>query len=507
MVGPKLQSTSLTTLLDTVIKAVLVLIVLVLICGGFDLSLGSVDLSIHQKRPLLLGLVIMFLIRWLVARSGPDAPFALSTRWQWFFRRLLEIGIVVHVVMFPVVWRWGEFRSPVFESPDLGYSLGVICLFLLVRFIMGRNLAGLTVMLTTGICLTLVLYGLEFVLRTSEASQLREMTAEVEVVASAPDSVAQPTVAGDRAPAGRATAETPVDAAFDPTRNDGKNWTWGHEVVYNRFGYREKEFAVPKPDGLFRIMILGDSLTWGAGLAPHQRYTAVLEKMFAQANPGQAIEVLNFGLPGGPTVVERDSLAQLHEEVEPDLIVVGFCLNDPQPRSMNYSRERTNLHRLYNLIADLRHIGLEQTYAFLINRINTLFVNLKVIPSWQDALDRTYQPGSEEWQAFEEALADIKRIADQRGATPPVFILLTQNIARDKPRPPYVSRWFAQAGDAAQKRGFVVVDPAPSFIAELYSNDLPVNPRDGHPSAACNLIYARELFETLQPMVRRAGDG
>jgi len=40
-------------------------------------------------------------------------------------------------------------------------------------------------------------------------------------------------------------------------------YTWGKPVVKNRFGFREREFAIPKPDNVFRIMVLGDSLNLG----------------------------------------------------------------------------------------------------------------------------------------------------------------------------------------------------------------------------------------------------
>ena len=63
--------------------------------------------------------------------------------------------------------------------------------------------------------------------------------------------------------------------ATDPRRTlpkDGMfgavHYTWGHEVRNNRLGFREREFVVPKPANTCRIMVLGDSLTWGAGLAP-----------------------------------------------------------------------------------------------------------------------------------------------------------------------------------------------------------------------------------------------
>ncbi|PYS24664.1 MAG: hypothetical protein DMF72_04315 [Acidobacteria bacterium] len=71
----------------------------------------------------------------------------------------------------------------------------------------------------------------------------------------------------------------------DPHKNlpingwvNGEYFTWGHKVTTNRFGLRERDFQVPKPRGAFRIIVLGDSLTWGVGLATNERYSELLEQ-------------------------------------------------------------------------------------------------------------------------------------------------------------------------------------------------------------------------------------
>jgi len=492
----------LAGVLDAVIKTCLLLVVLVWITGGFDLAVGPISLSVHQAGRLLVALVFMLLVRWVLSRVWLRQLFGVSPRLQWIFRRLLEVGIGVHLILIPVVWRHGEFNFRFFESPDLGPSLGLICLMLLIRLVLGRNLAGLTVMISVFISLLLVFYGLEIFLRLSDADKLRQDAARNSNTSPPVEAVEKPP-AQKAAPRDTAAVAIPAEKAFDPTLNDFENWTWGHRVVNNRFGFREREFSVPKKGGVFRIMVLGDSMTWGVGLAPPDRYTGALEELLTRDFPEQPVEVLNFGRPGGPTVAERDLLEELQEEVDPDLIVVGFCVNDPQPRSQSYSSERARLDNLYDLITGLRHVGLKKTYALLINRLDIVMAKLGAIPTWQEALDRTYQPDSREWGEFEQALSDIKRISDQRGLNPPVFILLIQEMTSDRPVPPYFKQWFAQAGEAAAERGFVVVDPTSRFLAELVRKDLHVNPKDGHPSAKCHRIYAEELLSVVQPVIRR----
>jgi hypothetical protein len=44
---------------------------------------------------------------------------------------------------------------------------------------------------------------------------------------------------------------------------NGKRYTWGRLVENNRYGFRERNFKQPKPSDTYRVMVLGDSLTWG----------------------------------------------------------------------------------------------------------------------------------------------------------------------------------------------------------------------------------------------------
>src|SRR5512139_689953 len=68
-------------------------------------------------------------------------------------------------------------------------------------------------------------------------------------------------------------------------------------VEMNSRGYRTHEFAVPKPDGLVRVVCIGGSTTV-AGRTNQETYPAHLERMLRRRHPGLAIEVLNLGVSG-----------------------------------------------------------------------------------------------------------------------------------------------------------------------------------------------------------------
>ena len=101
---------------------------------------------------------------------------------------------------------------------------------------------------------------------------------------------------------------------------------WGSQVSINSLGFRGREYTRAKPEGTFRIVVLGDSITFGNHLPLEATYADQLEKLLIQDAPTN--EVLNLGVGGYSTAQEAALLAELGVSLEPDLVILGFCLND-----------------------------------------------------------------------------------------------------------------------------------------------------------------------------------
>jgi len=103
------------------------------------------------------------------------------------------------------------------------------------------------------------------------------------------------------------------------------------DVHINAFGVRDVERPAAKPPGTFRLLVLGDSLTLGAGLPLDATYSKVLERALrAEGRGGGAspIEVWNAGVIGYNAAQEATWFERHGAALEPDLVVIGFCLND-----------------------------------------------------------------------------------------------------------------------------------------------------------------------------------
>ena len=304
-------------------------------------------------------------------------------------------------------------------------------------------------------------------------------------------------------------ADTRRRLPFDGFRG-GAQFTWGNPVELNQAGFRDEEFALPKPAGTCRILALGDSLTWGQGLAAEARYTEVLEEMLRSAYPGRQFEVLNFGVPGLSTIHEKEIFMEFKDQLEADLVLVGFCFNDTQPRPQNYSQERQAYWQDHpwlttGLPAALRAVGMANLAGRFSAALDNALVMSGAIPPWQVGLDRTYDPASREWKAFVQSLSDIYRETQEMGMPAPVFALLSQGIYVD--RPPqftpanadleYLLRWYRQAEVAAAEIGYRTVDFEKEIMAAFPDSSMAVNALDGHPNAKANQVYAAKLFALL----------
>jgi hypothetical protein len=103
-------------------------------------------------------------------------------------------------------------------------------------------------------------------------------------------------------------------------------WSGGAPVHTNAHGFRGPEWVVPKPPGTFRVMVLGDSLSFGNLVAYEDTYAARLQQ--ALGDPGGPVEVLLAASGGWDTAQELAFLEQEGLRYEPDAVVLGFFYND-----------------------------------------------------------------------------------------------------------------------------------------------------------------------------------
>lgn len=123
----------------------------------------------------------------------------------------------------------------------------------------------------------------------------------------------------------------PTLPAHAVLRAGAKSSFLGHPVEINEDRLRGPRVARDKPDGVFRIVVVGDSIAFGWGVAEQDAFPRVLERLLNEGPmpPGVTrFEVVNGSTPGWGIPSYYVFLRDFGLELAPDLVVVTFINND-----------------------------------------------------------------------------------------------------------------------------------------------------------------------------------
>lgn len=254
--------------------------------------------------------------------------------------------------------------------------------------------------------------------------------------------------------------------------------THGHRFRANARGLRGPEI-LPRTDARFRILVLGDSLTVGVGVAEESRYSNVLARLLLARYPHRQIEVVNAGVQGFETPQEEQMLYHLWDAVQPDLVILGFFFNDVL---MDYTY--ANLYAL-PMPAWLQPVLRRSLAVRLLDKpYDWAYRTVWGLPFLLDLQRQSLQTTAPSWPVFEQSVDRMARFIRQRSALPPIAIYLfeAEQAQRD----------WAQAlvSQTFRAHGFIWVDaPAHGYA--------PVSRFEAHPDARSHAAYAHALLETL----------
>ena len=102
---------------------------------------------------------------------------------------------------------------------------------------------------------------------------------------------------------------------------------FGQTVSFNSAGMRDREHALKKPAGVFRILVLGDSFMEALQVSYEQSFPRLLERALEQKT-GQRVEVINASVSGWGTDDELQYLNAYGMSWSPDLILVVMTLHN-----------------------------------------------------------------------------------------------------------------------------------------------------------------------------------
>jgi len=102
------------------------------------------------------------------------------------------------------------------------------------------------------------------------------------------------------------------------------------EIETNSLGFRDAEIG-PKESDEIRILVLGDSITFGDYVSLENTYPERLEELLRKDFPDKKIRVINAGVGGIDLKTAYHILLEKGLSIQPDYVLIGLYLNDASP--------------------------------------------------------------------------------------------------------------------------------------------------------------------------------
>jgi hypothetical protein len=90
----------------------------------------------------------------------------------------------------------------------------------------------------------------------------------------------------------------------------------------NSAGFIDREYTLEKPEGVYRILVVGDSFTEGLRVPMDAAFHSILEENLNAA--GKRVEVINAGGAGWGTDQELLFYQEIGRKYEPDMVLLAF---------------------------------------------------------------------------------------------------------------------------------------------------------------------------------------
>ena len=271
-------------------------------------------------------------------------------------------------------------------------------------------------------------------------------------------------------------------------------------LTTNSWGMRDRERALAKPPGTYRIALIGPSHVMGSGVADQDTFARALEDRLNASDlaaTGRGIEVLNFGVPDQALTQQLVRFREDALRFRPDAVIftdgahsidsiVGHVLWTMASGHKSPS-ERLNAALRDTGTAALRGDGIPVPYQGLRSLLESAGVRTRM--PWAEAHQRVRRSAE---PIIRTVLEEMVGLARSHGVVP-IFLGLDNVVPPPGHRVPVLR-------DAAAA-GMLVFDLF-DLWADRDVEPLRIAPWDNHPNAAGSQIIAARLTELIRQHAR-----
>jgi lysophospholipase L1-like esterase len=288
-------------------------------------------------------------------------------------------------------------------------------------------------------------------------------------------------------------------------------------VTINERGLRGPLVPFERTPGVGRILVIGDSIGFGFGVADDDVVTTRMAALLA--THGRPTEVINASVSAYNTEQEVGYLERDGLRYRPDWVIVAVCWNDLSDKSGDRVSPEGWLLRA-GTDDELRSAAWSESprgYAVrnAIKRVRLLYAAMQGWRAFQgrlqpddsatfraDVLAGRSTPRTEDgWRRVGAAVHRLKE-ASERGGFRPLLVAFPVPLAVERSFPQ--SSYPERLGRIAAGEGIPMLDLAGVFRAHYHGHESLFIPYDGdHPNAAGHDLAAREVVEFLSAAERR----
>jgi lysophospholipase L1-like esterase len=189
----------------------------------------------------------------------------------------------------------------------------------------------------------------------------------------------------------------------------------------NDHGLRDRDRPAKRP-GTKRVLVMGDSYTWGYAVAEDEAFPQVSERRLEESGRPD-IKVINGGVPDYNSRQERQLLEQLMPIYRPDAVFLAYVVNDAElPTAMPVPPEEIYRHAHSWFLAEWA------------DHLNRHVFRHRLLPSAKDTVANSYLDSFEEdsvkWRDSREAVREMRDLSAAAGIPFTVLILpdVTQHL-------------------------------------------------------------------------------
>jgi hypothetical protein len=255
--------------------------------------------------------------------------------------------------------------------------------------------------------------------------------------------------------------------------------------VLDQNGFRRAAPFPPKDPNVFRVIVVGDSLTFGYGIAEKDTFVGLLNRWLQN---DYRIELLNLGVSSLQSEDILGTIRKFLPQLHPNLALYAVCLNDFLPSGVN-QYEITHPFPLPEKIKTFL-IAHTRTGAFLNDKYDAALRGVHLRRDFYDDILRDF---SGYQKRFRRDVMEMNAVVKAAGLPPMIGLVLDQY-------PSYSGRGYriTQTAERALKDAGAEVIPTENYYRRYNNQSMNVSNWEGHPNEVANYIWATMIMDRLR---------